>query len=381
MIPKLLAVAAAALLAFAGAPAAAQGTIKIGSFLAATGPASFLGDPEMKTLRLYVEKINAEGGVAGRKLELFAYDTGGDAKQAASFAKRLIEQDQVDVIVGGTTTGETMAVAQLVEQAGVPFISLGGGNVIVEPVKKWIFKTPHSDRMAVAKSYEDMKKRGLTKVAIIGGQGGFDQSCRAEAKKLAPEHGMEVVADETYGAQDTDVTAQLTKIRSAPGLQAVFSCGFGAPTVITARNYRQLDIKAPLYFNHGVASKQFIDGSGGAAEGVRLPVAAVLVAEQLPDNHPQKKVALDYIKTYKGKYNEEISTFGGHAYDGLMLALEAVKRAGGTDKAKVRDEIEKTKNFVGADGIFNMSPADHMGLTLDSFEMVEVRDGNWKRLQ
>ena len=111
----------------------------------------------------------------------------------------------------------------------------------------------------------------------------------------------------------------------------------------------------------------FIDGSGGAAEGVRLPVAAVLVAEQLPGNHPQKKVALDYIKAYKGKYNEDISTFGGHAYDGLMLALEAVKRAGGTDKAKVRDEIEKTKNFVGADGIFNMSPTDHMGLTLESF--------------
>ena len=161
---------AVAALAAAGA-AQAQAPIRIGAFLAVTGPAAFLGDPEQKTLELYVERINADGGVLGRRLELVSYDSGGDAEKARTFAKRLIEQDRVDVIVGGSTTGETMAVVPLVEAAGVPFVSLAGAVVIVEPVKKWVFKTPHTDRMACDKIFVDMKARGASKVALISGSG------------------------------------------------------------------------------------------------------------------------------------------------------------------------------------------------------------------
>src|SRR6185369_11121340 len=207
----ILAAGAAVVLA---APVQAQQPIKIGSFLAVTGPASFLGDPEAKTLRLYVDKVNKDGGVNGRKLELVVYDSAGDAKQAATFARRLIEEDKVDIIIGGSSTGETMAVVPLAEEAQIPFISLAGASVIVEPVKKWVFKMPHSDRMAVEKSYEDMKKRGLTNVAVIGGPGGFDQSCRKEAAAMAPKYGMKVVADETYAATDSDMSPQLTKIKN-----------------------------------------------------------------------------------------------------------------------------------------------------------------------
>jgi branched-chain amino acid transport system substrate-binding protein len=375
------ALAAGAALAFTAA-AHAQQPIKIGSFLAVTGPASFLGDPEAKTLRLYVDKVNKEGGVNGRKLELVVYDSAGDAKQAATFARRLIEEDKVDIIIGGSSTGETMAVVPLAEEAEIPFISLAGASVIVEPVKKWVFKMPHSDRMAVEKSYEDMKKRGLTSVAVIGGSGGFDQSCRKEAAAMAPKYGMKVVADETYAATDSDMSPQLTKIKNAPGVQAIFGCGFGAPTSITARNWKQLGMtNIAFYFNHGVGSQQFIDGAGGGAEGVRVPVAALLVAEQLPASDPQKQIGLDYIAAYKAAYNQPISTFGGHAYDGFHIALAAIKRAGGTDKAKVRDELEKTKGFNGVDGLYNMTPQDHMGLTLESFKMVEVKDNGWKLLE
>jgi branched-chain amino acid transport system substrate-binding protein len=364
------------------ASAQAQQPIKIGSFLAVTGPASFLGDPEAKTLRLYVDQINKAGGVNGRKLEVVIYDSAGDAKQAATFARRLIEEDKVDIIVGGSTTGETMAVVPLVEEAQIPFISLAGASVIVEPVKKWVFKMPHSDRMAVEKAYEDMKKRNLTNVAVIGGSGGFDQSCRKEAAAMAPKYGMKVVADETYAATDSDMSPQLTKIKNAPGVQAIFGCGFGAPTSITARNWKQLGMtNIPFYFNHGVGSQQFIDGAGGGAEGVRVPVAALLVAEQLSASDPQKKVALDYIAAYKAAYNQPISTFGGHAYDGFHIAIAAMTRAGGADKAKVRDEIEKTKGFVGADGIYNITAQDHMGLTLESFKMVEVTNNTWKLIE
>jgi branched-chain amino acid transport system substrate-binding protein len=377
------AVAAVALGAFALAGTAhAQAPIKIGSFLAVTGGASFLGDPEAKTLRLYVDLINKAGGIAGRKLEAVIYDSAGDARQAVTFARRLIEEDKVDIIIGGSTTGETMAVVPLVEEAQIPFISLAGASVIVEPVKKWVFKMPHSDRMAVDKIFADMKKNNKTKAAIIGGSGGFDQSCRKEAAALAPKYGITIVADETYAPTDTDMTVQLTKIKNTAGVEAIVGCGFGAPTAITARNYRQLGMQnIQFYFNHGVGSQQFIDGAGGGAEGMRVPVAALLVADQLADGDPQKKVALDYTKAYRGAYNNEpVSTFGGHMYDGLMIGLEAIKRAGGTDKAKVRDEIEKTKGFVGTDGIYNMTPQDHMGLNIDSFKMVEVRNNTWKLL-
>lgn len=373
------AVALLGVAALAGS-AQAQQTIKIGAMLAVTGPASFLGDPEAKTYKLFVDKLNQEGGVLGRKLELFLYDTGGDAKQAVSFTKRLIDNDKIDILLGGTTTGETMAVIPMVDEAEIPFISLGGGNP-VEPVKKWVFKTPHSDRMALSKIFIDVQKRGLKSVAVIAGSGGFDQSCRGQAKELAPKYGAAVVTDETYAPTDSDVTPQLTKIKNTAGVQAVISCGFGSVTSITARNYKQLGMESiPLYFNHGVGSQQFIDGAGGAAEGVRVPVAALVVAEQLADGDPQKPLALAYQKAYRDAYKEPISTFGGHAYDSFVIAIEAIKRAGGPDHAKMRDEIEKTKGFNGIDGIFNMSPTDHLGLTLESFKMVEVRNNGWKLL-
>ena len=350
--------------------------IKIGSFLTVTGPASFLGDPELKTLQMVVADINARGGVKGRKIELIHYDTSGNAKDAVNFVKRLIKNDKVDLIVGGTTTGDTMAVIPDVEKEGIPLISLAGGVEIVEPVKKWVFKTPHTDRMAVAKIYEDLRKRGLTKVALMTGDGGFDKSGHEQLLKLAPQYGMTLVADEFYGNKDSDMTAQLTKIR-ATDAQAIINFGFGQAPAIVTKNIKQLGITLPLYQSHGVASKTFIDLAGEAAEGVRLPAAALVIAEQLPDADLQKPVLLAYKNKYEAKYGP-VSTFGGHAYDGLMIAVGALQRAGSADKAKVRDEIENTKGFIGTAGVFNMSPEDHMGLTLDAFKMVEVRKGAWK---
>jgi branched-chain amino acid transport system substrate-binding protein len=369
---------ASAVLAFGPFAVQAQEPIRIGAFLSVTGPAAFLGDPEQKTLELYVEKINASGGVLGRKLQLVAYDSAGDAEKARSFVKRLLEQDKVDVIVGGSTTGETMAAVPLVEAAGVPFVSLAGAVVIVEPVKKWVFKTPHTDRMACEKVFVDMKARGATRAGLISGAGGFDRSMRAECLKVAGKHGIEIVADETYGAGDTDMTAQLAKIKANPKVQAVLNAGFGQGPAIVTRNYRQLGIAAPLYQSHGVASKQYVKLSGEAAEGVRLPAAALLVADTLPGDDPQKKVVTSYKKEYEDRFKQEVSTFGGHAYDGLMLVVQAMQRANSTDKAKVRDALEQTRGYVGTGGVVNMSAQDHMGLDLSAFRMLEVRKGDWQ---
>ena len=350
--------------------------IKIGTFLSVTGPASFLGDPELKTLQLYVDELNKGGGVLGRKLELVHYDVQHDAKKAITAVKRLISNDNVDVIVGGSTSGQTLAVIKQIERAGVPFISLAGSVRIVEPVKKWVFKTPHTDKMACGKIFEDLNKRGISKIAMISGNGGFGKSMRGQCKKLAGAYGLKVVADETYGPKDTDMTAQLTKIKGTDGVQAVVNAGFGQGPAIVTKNYRQLGIDAPLYQSHGVASKKYIDLAGDAANGVRLPAAALLVAEMLPDSDKQKPVVVEYKKTYEAKHGA-VSTFGGHAYDGLNMAVSAILRAGGTDKEKVRAEIENTSGYIGTGGVVNMSAKDHLGLDLSAFRMLEIKNGDW----
>ncbi|WP_322997657.1 ABC transporter substrate-binding protein [Castellaniella sp.] len=366
------ALAAFALTAHAADP------IKIGSVLSATGPAAFLGDPEVKTLEMYVDSINKAGGVLGRQLQLVHYDDGSDANKANGFAKRLIYDDQVDVIIGGTTTGSTMSMDPLAEKAGIPFISLAGAVVIIDPVKKWLFKTPHTDRMAAEKVFEDMKKRGLTKIALLSETSGFGQSGKKESELVAPNYGIQIVANETYGPKDTDMSPQLTKIKNTPDVQAVLIFGLGQGPALVTRNYKQLDVKLPLYHAHGVCSNEFIKLARDAAEGVRLPCAALVVADKLPDSDPQKPVVTAYAKAFQDRWNAEVSTFGGHAYDGLMLYVDAVKRAGSTDKAKVRDAIEQTKGYVGTGGVVNMSATDHMGLDLSAFRMLEIHNGDWK---
>jgi branched-chain amino acid transport system substrate-binding protein len=360
------------------APALAQQTVKIGSVLSVTGPASFLGEPEDKTLRMYVDKINAAGGVAGKKIDLVIYDDGGDANKARTFATRLVEDDKVVAMIGGSTTGTTMAMVPVFEEAQIPFISFAGAVEVIDPVRKNIFKTPHTDKMACEKIFENLKLRKLTNIGMISGTDGFGSSMRAQCLKVAPNYGVKVLAEETYGPRDSDMTAQLTKIKNTAGIQAIVNPGFGQGPAIVTRNYAQLGMTAtPLYQSHGVASKSFIELAGSAAEGVRLPAAALLVGDKLPDSDPQKKVVVEYKKTYEDTAKQPVSTFGGHAYDGLYILVGAMKRANSTDSKKIRDEIEKTKGFVGTGGIVTMSPTDHLGLDLSAFRMLEIKGGDW----
>jgi branched-chain amino acid transport system substrate-binding protein len=375
------ALAFGAAVAFSGMALHAAETIKIGAVLSITGPASFLGDPEAETLKMLVADINAKGGVIGRNLELVVYDSAGDANTARTFATRLLEEDKIVAMVGGSTTGTTMAMIPIFEEAGIPFISLAGAVAIIDPVKKFVFKTPHTDKMACQKIFEDMKSQGIAKIGLISGAGGFDKSMREECKKAADGYGITVVADESYGAKDSDMTPQLTKIKNTAGLQAILNPGFGQGPAIVTRNARQLGITVPLYQSHGVASKKFIELAGDAANGVRLPAAALLVADKLGDDDPQKAVVTSYKAMYEKTTGQPVSTFGGHAYDGMMMLVEAIKRAGSTDPAKIRDEIEATKGFMGTAGLVNMNAGDHLGLDLTAFRMLEIKGGDWSLLQ
>src|SRR6266540_4446455 len=376
-MPGYAKTAAVIALWLAGGVGEASAQVKLGAVLSVTGPASFLGDPEKKTLEMYAEAINAKGGVNGQKLQLVIYDDGGDANNARTFATRLVEEDKIAAMVGGTTTGATLAMIPVFEDAQIPFISLAGAIQIIEPVRKWVFKTPHTDKMACEKIFGDLKARNLTTIALISGTDAFGKSMRDQCVAVAPKSGITIAHEESYGPRDSDMTPQLTNIKGKPAVQAVVNPGFGQGPAIVTRNYRQLGITLPLYQSHGVASKQFIELAGPAAEGVRLPAAALLVADKLADSDPQKPVVVNYSRTYEQKTGEAVSTFGGHAYDGLMILVQAMERAKSADKTKVRDEIEKTKGYVGTGGIVNMSPTDHMGLDLSAFRMLEIKNGDW----
>lgn len=365
------------------APAVAD-PVRIGAYVSATGPNAFLGDPEMKTLRLYVDAINAAGGVKGQKLELVAYDDAGDATQARSFALRLVKQDKAAVVLGGSNTGTTMAAVPVFQEEEIPFISLAGANVITSPVKEWVFKVPATDRIAAERSLTHMKARGLTKVAMLNGSDGYGQSGREQSLKAARDVGVEIVADEVYAPTDTDMTAQLTRIRNS-GAQAILNFGIGASPSIIARNVKQLGLGQALYLSPAVASKTFLENTGAAAEGVYIPVSAVLLAGKLPPSHPQAAVAEAFRATYESSLKEPVSYGAGIAHDALMIAVGAIDRVVASGKPatpeNIRAEIEQTKGYVGLNGVVNMTPQDHMGLDSSAFIIAIVQDGDWQLAQ
>ena len=363
----------------AASPANAE--IRIGSVLSVTGPASFLGDPELKTLEMLVEEVNANGGINGEEIVLIHYDDGGDANQARTLATRLVEDDEVVAVVGGSTTGVTMAVGPVFEEYEVPFISLAGAVVIIDPVNPWVFKTPHTDRMACEKIFTDLNALGLSRIGLISGQGGFGTSMRQQCLDVAGDYGIEVLADETYGPRDSDMTPQLTRIASTEGVEAVVNPGFGQGPAIVTRNFAQLGIDMPLYQSHGVASDAFIELAGDAANGVRLPGTALLVADLLAEDDPQYEVVTQYREAFEGLYDEPVSTFGGYAHDAFWIMVQAIETAGSSDGDAIREAIEATTGWVGVTGEFNMTPEDHMGLDLTAFRMLEIVDGGWTLIE
>ena len=363
-------------IAMALVPAAAAETIKIGAILAVTGPASFLGGPEARTLEMLVEQTNAAGGIDGRKVELIIKDSGASPEKAISFAKQLIEEEQVVAVLGPSTSGETMKIKTLFEQAQTPLISCAAAEVIVNPVARYVFKTPQKDSYAARKIYQTMQTMAISKIAVLAGNTGFGKAGKEQLLKIAPDMGIEVVEAEVYDAKSKDLSAVVAKIKANPGVQAVVNWSIVPAQAIVAKNMRQAGWEVPLFQSHGFGNIKYVEAAGAAAEGIIFPAGRLLVAEQLPDDHPQKALLMEYIASYESKYGEEASTFGGHAYDAYIIAKAAIEKAG-TDKAQIRDAIEGIQNLPGTGGIFSFSPEDHNGLDIDSFTMITVEDGKF----
>ncbi len=356
-------------------PALAE-TIKVGAILAVTGGASFLGGPEARSLEMMVEEINAKGGINGNKIELIIKDSAASPEKAISFAKQLIEEEKVLAIIGPSTSGETMKIKNICQQAKTPLLSCGAAEVIVNPVASYVFKTPQKDSFAVKKIYMEMNKLGISKIAVLAGNTGFGKAGKGQLLKIAPEFGIEIVEVEVYDKKSNDLSAVVAKIKANKDVQAVINWSIVPAQAIVAKNMRQAGWEVPLFQSHGFGNIKYVQAAGAAAEGIIFPAGRLLIAESLADDNPQKALLMTYKKNYEAKFNEPASTFGGHGYDAITILAAAIAE-GGNDRDKVRAAIENLKNFAGTGGVFNFSAEDHNGLDIDAFQMMIVKDGKF----
>lgn len=367
-------------LAIAGGPSVgwAKEAYKIGGIFAITGPSSFLGDPEKKSMEMVVDEINAKGGIDGHPLEAVIYDTEGDPTKTVLATNKLISNDKVLAIVGPSLTPTTLAIVPVIEKEKLPLISCAAGIKITDPIKPWVFKTAQSDVLAVAAIYQHMQKQNIKKVGILTVETAYGESGKEQLVAQAAQFGIEIVQAESFGAKDTDMTAQLTKIRSAQP-QAIVCWGTNPGPAVVAKNVQQMNIKIPLYQSHGVASPKFLELAGDAAEGILLPTGKIAVAQQLPDTDPQKAVLLKYIEQFEKRFQTPVSGFGGYAYDAMHILAATLPGTEG-NKEKLRGNLEVLKGLVGVSGTFNFSPKEHNGLGPDAFVMVQIQKGAWKLL-
>jgi len=367
-----------------GSSGSGSDTIKIGGVFSVSGPASSLGKPELDTVKLLVKEVNDNGGINGKKIKLVAYDDKSDQNEAVLDTKKLIEEDHVIAIIGGSTSGNSLAMLPLVEKGKIPFLSMASSNQIWKDEngksRTWVFKYPQGNDLVVKNMLAFFDNQNIKKVAFLSSSNSYGSDGLTEFKNIATKQGIEIIAQEEFEDGVKDAKSMLTGIKKAnPDAIIIWATTQGAAVV--TKNIRELGIKAPIFQQQGIASPEFIKIAGDAANGVMFPAAKLLVAEQLPDGNIQKDTILKYRNTFKEKYGYETSSFGGHAWDAFNMLKMAITKVG-TDPSKIRDYIENDiKDFVGITGIYNFSKDDHNGLTPDSLVMIKIEDGKYKLMQ
>ena len=352
--------------------------IKIGAVFSVTGTASPLGDPEKKAVQILEEQVNSQGGVLGRPVEVIVKDDKSIPDNAVKAANDLIEQGVV-AIIGPSRTPCAMPMKEICQEAGVPLIACAAGTTITDPIASYVFAVPQTNTLAVEKCFEYLEKEGIDTVASIYVANPYGEDGQNNIEAIAAEKGVEIVAVETFGGDDTDMTTQLTKIKAAqPG--ALICWGTNPGPAIVCKNAKTIGLDVPILQSHGVANMKFIELAGEAANGVQLPAGRLIIWEQLADDNPFKSLLEEFATTYEAKYGEAPSTFAGHAYDSFWITVNAIEMAGEADRAKVRDAIEQTE-FMGTAGEFKYSAEDHNGLTLAAFAWVKIVDGAWQLVE
>lgn len=369
----------------AGLAGTAMADVNVGVVVSATGPAASLGIPEKNTVAMLPTTIG------GEKVNYIVLDDASDTTTAVKNTRKLITEDKVDVIVGSTITPNSLAMIDVVAEAETPMISMAASARIVDtanPKVKWVFKTPQNDIQMSTAIVEHMTSHGIKNVAFIGFADAYGEGWFNEFAKIAEARKLKIVANERYNRNDTSVTGQVLKIIAAKP-DAVLIAGSGTPAALPQKTLKEKGYKGAYYQTHGVANKDFLRVCGKDCEGTLLPAGPVLVAAQLPDSNPIKKVALDYVTRYEAVHGKgSSSTFGAHAWDAGILLANAVpvalkKAKPGTKefKAALRDALEGLKDVTVSHGIVNMSPTDHLGFDQRARVMVRVENGDWKLIQ
>jgi branched-chain amino acid transport system substrate-binding protein len=359
--------------------------IKIGAMFALSGPEASMGTANKMVAEMAVAQINLEGGIKGRPLELIIGDTGSDPAKAVALAEKFIHADQVTAIIGPTSTpGSGMLVKKIVEEAGVPtFMCVGGDSVIMGGEYgpfTYVFKPYRRDSVAIRKLFAYLNKKKITRVGVLYVSDRFGQDGVKWMATLAPNYGITLEARESFGPKDTDVTAQLIRIKNAKP-QAIICWTRGPTGAMVAKNKARLGIKLPMFQGPGLPDPKYLEQAGEAAEGDRMPSTRLMVAAQLPDNDPQMQVIHKFIHLYHNVYQYDkqfpITDHSGCAWDAITMLADALRKAG-TDPKDLRTAIEGTRGYVGVSGIYNLTPKDHNGLGPESLVIIQVKDGKLK---
>ena len=356
--------------------------ITVGVTVSATGPAASLGIPEKNTVALMPRTIG------GEKINYIVLDDASDTTTAGGNTRKLISESKVDIILGSSTTPNSLAMIDVVSEAQTPMISMAASARIVEPMdakRKWVFKTPQNDIMMSLAIVDHMANAGIKSVAFIGFADAYGEGWHQEFSKAAALKKIQIVANERYARTDTSVTGQTLKMMSAKP-DAVLIAGSGTPAALPQKTLKERGYTGKVYQTHGVANADFLRVGGKDVEGTFLPSGPVLVAAQLPASHPVKKSAMAYVAAYEAAHGKDsVSTFGAHGWDAGVLMTAAIpvalkKAKPGTAEFRIalRDALEQVKEVPGAHGIFSMSENDHLGLDQRARVMVKIENGAWK---
>jgi len=356
--------------------------INVGVSVSATGPAASLGIPEKNTIALLPTRIG------GQKINYFVLDDASDTTTAVKNLRKLIAEHKVDVVIGSSTTPNSLAMIDVAAEGETPMISLAAASRIVEPVdarRAWVFKTPQNDAQMAMAVAANMADRRVQTVAYIGFADAYGEGWWNEFAKAVEMRKIKVVANERFNRADSSVTGQVLKIIAA-NPDAVLIGGAGTPAALPQKSLKEKGYKGHIYQTHGAANSDFLRVCGKDCEGTLLPAGPVLVAAQLPDSNPIKKVALDYIGKYEAAHgNGSVSTFGAYAWDaGLLLghaipqALKLAKPGCKEFRKAMRDALETARDVTGSHGIFNMTPQDHLGLDQRARVMVKIEGNGWQ---
>jgi branched-chain amino acid transport system substrate-binding protein len=380
-VSRILTAAAAALLSFAAWAHHAPGPIHIAAVLTLTGPSALPGKHALEALRLGIERVNASGGVLSHTLELHLADDGGDPKRAAALAAELARPETADVLIAGSISATALAIVPVAQKAGIPAISLAGAHRVVDPVRRWVFKTAPSERMAVEALLTDMAKRGVKRLALLSVDDDFGRTVRQELRDRtasgsvgAKKYGIALALDEAFRSEPEAIAAAIER---AKGVQAdaLLAVAFGDAAVLAVQKRSEARLAVPLYLSHGAATGAVVRRAGAAAEGVRFPAGALALGEALPDGDRQKKTVLEFSAAYRAKYGEEPSAFAGYAHDALGIFLHALDRVRSLDFGEMRQGLDSVRGYVGVTGVYSIWYGDHLGLAPGALRMVEVRGG------